>query len=167
MSGVLAPRREPGAATHPAACAIESRQAFRMPPTFVYFMCLTADFSADGGWACGLRSARPRAVKRRLGVRLCLAILGSLPGILVCQFAVGIVLGVLLAVLSATYSASSPPDWVRWVIGIPLVLIMFISILAASLIGCYTGARIGWKAGGQMSINAAAKDPKKTRESFD
>jgi hypothetical protein len=119
-----------------------------MPPTFVYAMCLMAYLAAMtiALVLCALLFLVPS--KRRVALRLCLAVIASLPGILLFQFFVGIVLGVLLAAVLGFYAAFHPPEWVQWVIGIPTILIMFLSLTAASLLGCYTGGRIGWLIGG-------------------
>jgi hypothetical protein len=126
-----------------------------MPPTFAYVMCLMAYLAlmAVGLAVCVVLLLVPS--KRRLALRLCLAILGSLPGILAFQFFVGIPLGVLLAIVLGFYSAFHPPDWVQWVVGIPTILIIFVSLATASLLGCYTGGRIGWQTGGGVSLRSA------------
>ena len=47
------------------------------------------------------------------------------------------------------------PEWVQWVVGILSILVMFVSLATASLLGCYTGARIGWQIGAGVSLRAA------------
>jgi hypothetical protein len=126
-----------------------------MPPYFAYVICLMAYLALMAvGLAISLLLFLVPS-KRRLAIRLCLAILASLPGILLFQFVVGIPVGALVALVSGCYSAFHPPDWLQWVIGIPTILIIFISLAAASFLGCYTGGRIGWQAGAGMPVKAA------------
>src|SRR5271169_5656871 len=76
--------------------------------------------------------------KRRLGLQLCLAILASLPGVLAFQFVMAIPLGILLLCATGMHMAFSPPgppDWVQWAIGIPIILVMFVSMAGGSLWG--------------------------------
>lgn len=126
-----------------------------MPPTFAYVICLMAYLAlmVVGLAVCVLLFLVPS--KRSLALRLCLTIIFSLPGMLVFQFIVGIPLGVMLALVLEFYSSSHPPDWVEWVIGIPTILIVFVSMAAASLLGCYTGGRIGWQTGAGVSLKSA------------
>jgi len=131
-----------------------------MPPTFAYMMCLMVYLTLMG---VGLvLSALLFLVpsKRRLALQGCLAILGSLPGILVFQFVVGTALGVLTAAVLGFYAVFDPSDWVRWVVGIPAAVIMQVSFTAASVGGCYTGGRIGWQIGGGTPVRAAIADQK-------
>ena len=134
-----------------------------MPPTFAYVMCLMAYLAlmVVGLAVCVLLFLVPS--KRRFALRLCLAILGSLPGILVFQFVVGIPLGILLAIVLGFYAAFHPPDWVQWTVGIPTILIMFVSLAAASLLGCYTGSQIGWQTGAGVSLRAAIAEQRVIR----
>jgi hypothetical protein len=131
-----------------------------MPPTFAYVMCLMAYLAlmAVGLAVCVVLFLVPS--KRRLSLRLGLAILVSLPGILVFQFIVGIPLGVLLVIVLGFYSAFHPPDWVQWVVGISTIIIMFVSLAAASLLGCYTGGQIGWQTGAGVSLRSAIAEQK-------
>jgi len=101
--------------------------------------------------------------KRRLGSQLCLAILASLPGVVIFQFAVGLVLGVLLLTTLGFYRAFSSPDWIQWIVGIPTILVILTSLAAASIWGCYTGARIGWQTAGGMPLRTAVKEQKIAR----
>jgi uncharacterized membrane protein len=96
--------------------------------------------------------------KRRLALRLCLAVLASLPGIFVFQFVIAVPLGVLVAAVLGFYAAFHPPEWVQWTVGIPTALIMYISFAAASLLGCYTGARIAWQTGRGTPFRAASAE---------
>ncbi|MFZ0826010.1 MAG: hypothetical protein WAO02_01175 [Verrucomicrobiia bacterium] len=134
-----------------------------MPPTFAYVMCLMAYLAlmVVGLAVCVLLCLMPS--KRRLALRLCLAILGSLPGILAFQFIVGVPLGILLAIVLGFYSAFHPPDWVQGVVGIPTILIMFVTLAAASLLGCYTGGRIGWQTGAGVSLRLAITEQRVIR----
>jgi hypothetical protein len=127
-----------------------------MPPTFAYVMCLMAylGLMALGLAACIFLFFLVPS-KCRLAMRLGLAILGSLPGIIVFQFIVCIPLGLLLAIVLGFYSAFHPPDWVQWIIGIPTILVLLVSLLAASFLGCCTGGWIGWQMGGGRSLKAA------------
>ena len=129
-----------------------------MPPTFAYILCLMAYVAlmAAGLAVCGFLFLVPS--QRRLALRLCLAILGSLPGILAFQFLVGIPLGLLLALVLGFDSTFHPSDWVQLIVGIPTLLIMFVSLAAASLLGCYTGGRIGWQIGAGRSVRAATAE---------
>jgi hypothetical protein len=100
--------------------------------------------------------------RRRLAVRLCSATLASLPGILAFQFVVGIPLGVLLAAVTAI-EAAFPSDSVRWAVGLPTIVIMFILLVAASVSGCYTGGRIGWQIAGGTPFRAAIAEQRIVR----
>jgi hypothetical protein len=82
---------------------------------------------------------------RRFAIRFAAAVIGSLPGVLLFQFVVAIPLGVLLAVVLGSYSLFHASDTAQWIVGIPTIIIMFVSVLAASLLGCYTGGHIGWR----------------------
>jgi hypothetical protein len=131
-----------------------------MPPTFAYVMCLMAYLAA---MLIALVLCIPLFLvpsKRRLALRLSLAILASLPGLLVFQFVVGLALGVLLLAVLSFYAVFHPPDWVQWIVGIPTILIMFVSLVAASLWGCYTGGRIGWDMGGGKPFRTTIKQQK-------
>ena len=130
-----------------------------MPPTFAYAMCLMMYLGVMV--AALITSALLFLVpsKRRLALRLCSAILASLPGILAFQFVVGIPLGVLLAALMGI-EAVFPSDSVRWTVGLPTILIMFASLVAVSLSGCYTGGRIGWQIAGGTPFRVAVAEQK-------
>lgn len=134
-----------------------------MPPTFAYVMCLVAYLAL---MVVALAVCAPLFLvlsKRRLALQLCLAILASLPGILAFQFVVGIPLGVLLAAVLGFYAAFHPPEWVQWAVGIPTIVIMLLSLAAASLLGCYTGSRIGWQRGGGTPFTEAIAEQKIVR----
>jgi uncharacterized membrane protein YedE/YeeE len=93
------------------------------------------------------------------------AILGSLPGILAFQIAVGIPLSLLLAAVLGFYAVFHLSESVQWAIGIPAILVAFVSLLAASVGGCYTGARIGWLIAGGTPCRAAIAEQKIIRYS--
>jgi hypothetical protein len=101
--------------------------------------------------------------KRRLALRLCLATFLSLPGVLAFQLVVGILLGILLAAVLGFEAVFHPPEWVRYVVGIPTILVMFVSLATASLVGCYTGARIGWQIGGGTPVRIAISEQEAVR----
>ena len=134
-----------------------------MPPYFAYMQCLIAYLvlMAVALAVCALLFLMPS--KRRLALRLCLAILASLPGILAFQFVVGIPLVLLLAAVWGFDAVFHPPDWAQWAVGLPAIVIMFISLAGASLLGCYTGSRIGWQIGGGTPISAAIAEQKIVR----
>jgi hypothetical protein len=92
---------------------------------------------------CGVLLLFPST--RRFAIRFAAAVVGSLPGVLLFQFVVAIPLGVLLAVVLGSYSLFHASDTAQWIVGIPTIIIMFVSILAASLLGCYTGGHIAWR----------------------
>ena len=129
-----------------------------MPPTFAYVMCLTAYLAVMA--AALVVSALLFLVpsKRRLALRLCSAIFASLPGILAFQFVVGVPLAVLLAAVLGFYAVFHPSESVQWAVGIPTILIMFVSLVAASVSGCYTGGRIGWQIAGGTPFRAAVAE---------
>ena len=131
-----------------------------MPPTFVYAMCFAAYLFAMmiALVVCALLFLVPS--QRRLASQMCLAILGSLPGVLVFQFFVAIPLSVLLAAVLGFDAAVHPPESVQWLIGIPTIIIMFVSVTAASLAGCYTGGRIGWQLGAGTPLRSAVSGQK-------
>jgi hypothetical protein len=131
-----------------------------MPPTFGYVMCLLAYFllMAAGLAVAGVLFLVPS--RRRLALRLGFAVLMSLPGMLACQFVVGIGLVVLLVATLGYYAAAHPPESVQWAIGIPTILIMVGSLASASILGCYAGARIGWLVGGGPPFKANVVEKK-------
>ena len=116
---------------------------------------------AAGLAVCVLLLAVPS--KRRLALRFGVAILGSLPGILAFQVVVAIPLGILLAIVWGFHSAFHPPGWFGWLVDLPTILILLVSVAAASLLGCYTGGCIGWQIGAGMSIRKAIAEQKVIR----
>jgi hypothetical protein len=108
----------------------------------------------------------PRASQRRIGVRLCLAIIASLPGILLFQFIAGIPIGLLLATVLASYEVFGSSDTIRWIIGLPTILLIFVAFTAASVAGCYTGASVGWLVGGGTPVRMALSQQKIPRWIF-
>jgi hypothetical protein len=118
-----------------------------MPPTFAYSMCLIAYLAlmASGMTLCVPLLWMPS--KRHLFRPLALAILGSLPGVLVGQFLVGIPLGVLVGAVLGFYAIVDPPEWVQWSVGLPTLFLVFATVVGASLVGGYSGGRMGWEIG--------------------
>jgi hypothetical protein len=104
--------------------------------------------------------------QRRTGIRLGLAVIGSLPGILLFQFVVGIPIVLLLATVLTCYEFFHPPDIIRWIVGIPTVLVIFASFTAASVAGCYTGGSVGWLLGGGTPLRVALSQQKIPRWIF-
>jgi hypothetical protein len=104
--------------------------------------------------------------QRRTGWRLCLAIILSLPGILLFQFVVGLPIGLLLGTVLGSYEVFHPSDTIRWIVGIPTILVIFVSFTAASIAGCYTGASVGWLVGGGIPIRVALSQQKIPRWIF-
>lgn len=137
-----------------------------MPPYFAYIECLIAYLAlmAAALAACALLFLMPS--KRRLAVRLCLAVLASLPGVLAFQFVAGIPLLLLLAAVWGLYAVFHSPDWAQWAVGLPTIAIMFILLAGASLLGCYTGGRIGWQIGGGTPFRTAIVEQKIVRFVF-
>jgi hypothetical protein len=134
-----------------------------MPPTFFYAMCLAAYLAA---MAVGLVLSAVLFLvpsTRRLALRLCLAIIGSLPGILLFQFVIGVPLAVLLGIVLAFDAVFNPPDVVQWFVGLPTILVMFVSVTAASFAGCYTGGSVGWEIGGGTPLRVALSQQKVPR----
>ena len=129
-----------------------------MPPTFAYIMCLTVYLAAMATALVVSALLFLFPSKRRLALRLCSAILASLPGILAFQFVVGIPLAALLAAVLGFYAVFHPSESVQWAVGIPTILIIFVSLVAASVTGCYTGSRIGWQIAGGTSFRAAVAE---------
>jgi hypothetical protein len=101
--------------------------------------------------------------RRRLGFQLCFAILTSLPGVIIFQFAVGLILALPLLAILGFYAAFKPTDWVQWLVGVPTIFVIFVSLAAGSLWGCYTGARVGWKIAGGTPLKTAVKEQKVAR----
>jgi len=129
-----------------------------MPPTFAYAMCLML-YLAGMVVAlvfCAVLLLFPST--RRFALRFAAAVVGSLPGVLLFQFVIAIPLGVLLAVVLWSYSLFHSPDTARWFIGIPTILIMFVSVSAASLLGCYTGGHIGWRLAASTPLRVVLAD---------
>ena len=116
-----------------------------MPPTFAYAMCLMLYLAGMviALVLCAVLLLFPST--RRFAIRFAAAVVGSLPGVLLFQFVVAIPLGVLLAVVLESYTLFHASDTAQWIIGIPTIIIMFVSVLGASLLGCYTGGHIGWR----------------------
>jgi hypothetical protein len=97
---------------------------------------------------------------RRFALRFAAAVIGSLPGVLLFQFIVAIPLAVLLGMVLASYALFHPSDTVQWIIGLPTILVMLVSLLAASLLGCYTGGHIGWRLAALTPLRVAiAEEP--------
>jgi len=131
-----------------------------MPPTFAYAMCLMLYIVGMGVGllVCAVLMLFPSV--RRTALRLAAAIVASLPGVLLFQFVVAIPLGILLGAVLGFYALVHPPDSVRWFIGIPTILIMFLTVLAASVLGCYTGGHIAWRLAGSTPFRAViAEEP--------
>ncbi len=99
-----------------------------MPPTFFYALCLAAYLVAMvcGLLACALLLFVPS--QRRTALKVCLAIIASLPGILLFQFVVGIPIGLLLATILACYEIFQPSDPIRGLVGIPTILVIFVFV---------------------------------------
>ena len=101
--------------------------------------------------------------KRLLALRLWCAIIASLFGVLAFQFVVGLILGGLLLAVLGLYAAFHSPDWMQWIVGIPTIIIMFVSLATASFWGCYTGGRIGWETAGGKRFGTAVREQKIVR----
>lgn len=116
-----------------------------MPPTIAYAMCLMLYLvgMVAALFVCIVLVLFPST--RQFALRFAAAVVGSLPGILLFQFVVAIPLGVLLSAVSGLEVFLHLSDTVRWIVSVPMVIIMFVSVLAASLLGCYTGGHIGWR----------------------
>ena len=116
-----------------------------MPPTFAYAMCLALYLMTMGVGLviCLVLLLIPSM--RHTALKLGAAIIASLPGVLLFQFIVAIPLGILLGLVLGFYALVHPSDMVQWIVGIPTLIILFITILAASLAGCYTGGHIAWR----------------------
>lgn len=110
---------------------------------------------------CGVLLLIPST--RYLATRLGLATLGSLPGLLFFQIAVGIPLAILLLAVLGFYAAFHPAEWVRWMIGIPTIVVMFASFAAASFMGAYTGGGIGWLVAAGTPVSEAVSEQKIVR----
>ena len=126
-----------------------------MPPTFAYAMCLMLYIIGMGIGLAVCLVLLPFPSMRRTALRLAAAIIASLPGVLLFQFVVAIPLGILLGAVLGFYALVHPPDSLQWVIGIPTILIMFLSIAAASLLGCYTGGHVAWRLAGSTPFRVA------------
>ncbi len=126
-----------------------------MPPTFSYAMCLMLYLIAMGiGLAACLVLLKFPSM-RRTALRLAAEIIASLPGVLLFQLVVAIPLGILLGAVLGFYAPVHPPDSVQWLIGISTILIMFVTILAATLLGCYTGGHVAWRLAGSVPFRVA------------
>jgi hypothetical protein len=115
-----------------------------MPPAFAYAMCLMLYIMGMGVGLAVCLALLLFPSMRRTAIRLAAAIVASLPGVLFFQLVVAIPLGILLALVFGFDALFHTPDSVQWVIGIPII-IMFLKLLAASLLGCYTGGHIAWR----------------------
>jgi hypothetical protein len=82
---------------------------------------------------------------RRFALRFAAAVIGSLPGVLLFQFIVGIPLAVFYAVVLGSCGLFHPPDTALSNIVLSAVAVVFVSVLVASLFGCYTGGHIAWR----------------------
>ena len=116
-----------------------------MPPTFAYAMCLMLYLVGMVAALCVCAVLLLFPSTRQFALRFAAAVVGSLPGILLFQFVVAIPLGVLLALVLGSYSLFHLSDTMHWIIGIPTIIIMFLGVLGASLLGCYTGGHIAWR----------------------
>jgi hypothetical protein len=130
-----------------------------MSPLFGYIMCLVTYLGvmAVALALCVLLFIPPAT--RPTALRLCLAIIMALPGMLLMQFIGGLAVGAVLACAYVLGTAFHEPVW----LGVSFVLITLTIFTAATLLGWYTGARIGWDIGGGKPLATAIGDRKIVR----
>ncbi|GEM_PF-4195272 len=107
---------------------------------------------------CGLLFLVPS--QRPFALRLCLATLLSLPGVLLFQAAIAVPLGILLVAVLGFYALFHPAEWIQFMIGFPTIVVMLMSLAAVSLFGSYTGGRIGWQMAKGMPFRSAVAEQK-------
>ena len=95
--------------------------------------------------------------KRPLSRKISLANGLSLIGIVLGEFLVAILSVVLNAAVLSLYSVINATNSIRRPIGICVGLIMWASIIVASLAGCYCGGRLGWEMGAGHAIQSSSK----------
>ncbi len=61
----------------------------------------------------------------------------------------------MLGLVQLVYFAFDYADSVRWAIGIPVIVLMFFSLAAASIYGSYAGAKVAWEVTGGKPLKMA------------
>jgi hypothetical protein len=112
-----------------------------MPPTFAYVMALMAYFVvACGVWCVAVVLGFPRNT-RALAKKIAAGMAGSFPGVFLFQLVSAPFLALVLLSVGGISYFFRPPDVV-----IVLLALLLVGIPAvASLLGFYTGWRIGWE----------------------
>ncbi|HMP81969.1 MAG TPA: hypothetical protein PKA41_04595 [Verrucomicrobiota bacterium] len=96
---------------------------------------------------------------RSTALKLALAAVCSLPGMLALQFCAGFVAGIVILVAFCVNAIFQPSEPVQMLLGVHAVLVTFVTVGVASLVGCYFGGRIGWEIGAGKRFGLAVYIP--------
>lgn len=116
-----------------------------MPPTFLYLLALMVYFlAACAVWAVAIILAFSHR-RRALAKKIAAGMAGSFPGVFLFQLISAPVVVLILLSIAGLAHLGQPPDAIIAVIAPLVVLFVFAIPAIASLLGFYTGWRVGWE----------------------